>query len=82
MTREQEERNKQQARQAAQCDWNLGREPRARWWVGELSYRLGIVDSHGVIDVDGEVARDFSKRYAREYSKARQSGGWGSLTNG
>lgn len=29
------------------------------WQVADKSYRLGIVDSRGVIDVSGEVARAF-----------------------
>jgi hypothetical protein len=44
----------------------LGRErskQRAEWWVGELSYKLGIVDSRGMIDVNGEVARAFIRAY-------------------
>lgn len=54
------------ARQAANCDDDLGRErtaARAAWWVGELSHELGIVDAHGMIDTHGETARSFSRLY-------------------
>lgn len=66
MTKGQEHRVKQQARQAANHDDDLGRErsaTRARWWVGHLSHDLNIVDSRGMIDVDGEVAHAFVRRY-------------------
>jgi len=68
MTREQEHAVRQQARQAANHDDDLGRprtKERAEWWVGELSYKLGIVDSRGLIDIDGEVARAFIRAYRR-----------------
>jgi len=68
MTRDQEHRMKQQARQAATSDDDLGRQrskARAEWWVGHLSHQLGIVDQHGMIDVDGEVARAFVRAYLR-----------------
>lgn len=68
MTREQEHAVRQQARQAANSDDDLGRErskQRAEWWVGELSHKLGIVDSKGMIDVNGEVARAFVRAYMR-----------------
>lgn len=69
MTREQQLRTKQQARQAAFCDVSFGRDPetRGKWWVGELSYQLGIVDAHGMIDVHGEIARLFVREYKRVY---------------
>jgi hypothetical protein len=38
---------------------------KATWWAGHLSYKLGIVDSSGRIDIDGEVARAFKKEYLR-----------------
>lgn len=66
MTREQEHAIRQQARQAANHDDDLGRErskARAEWWVGYLSHELGIVDNHGMIDVGGEVARAFVRAY-------------------
>jgi len=59
-----------QGRQAALCDVSFGREPtaeRAAWWVAELSYELGIVDAHGMIDVNGPVARLFAREYRRVY---------------
>lgn len=58
------ERINRLARGAAYCDrrdWHRG----AEWWVGELSYRLGIVDGHGMIDIDGPVAREFKRAYHR-----------------
>jgi hypothetical protein len=70
MTREQELRARMQARQAALCDVSFGREPtaeRAAWWVGELSHELCIVDARGMIDVDGPVARFFTREYRRIY---------------
>jgi len=68
MTREQEHAVKQQARQAANADDDLGRarsKARAEWWVGELSHKLGIVNRHGMVDVNGEVARAFVRAYMR-----------------
>lgn len=68
MTREQEHAIRQQVRQAANCDDDLGRprtKERAAWWVGELSYRLGIVDAQGMIDIHGDVARAFTRAYLR-----------------
>lgn len=68
MTREQEHAVRQQARQAANQDDDLGRartKAQAEWWVAELSYRLGIVDPKGMIDIHGEVARAFIKAYLR-----------------
>lgn len=82
MSPDQIERNKQQARRAAQHDHESARDPRAAWWVAELSYKLGIVDGRGMIDVSGEVARDFERRYAREYSRCARQPGWGPGTVG
>lgn len=80
MTREQDLRTRMQARQAALCDLVLGREAsvsRARWWVGELSYRLGIVDTRGMIDVFGEIARLFEREYRRVYGSTPRGIGVG-----
>lgn len=63
-------RTKSKAKAAAQRDLLTGREAtneRARWWVGAMSHKLGIVDAHGMIDVDGEVARMFIAEYKRAY---------------
>ena len=68
MTREQEHAVRQQARQAANHDDDLGRartKERAEWWVAELSYKLGIVDAQGMIDINGEIARAFTSAYLR-----------------
>ena len=68
MTREQEHAVRQQARQAANRDDDLGRartKERAAWWVAELSYKLGIVDARGMIDIHGEVARAFTRDYLK-----------------
>lgn len=73
-------RTKMQAKQAAHCDVSFAREPseeRASWWVGELSYKLGIVDAHGMIDVDGEVARLFKREYKRVYKNTPRAIGVG-----
>jgi len=57
-----------QARQAANCDDDLGRErskERAAWWVGYLSHKLGIVDGAGMVDIDGAIAVAFKRAYLR-----------------
>ena len=64
------------ARRAAMHDWREGRAARAAWWVTALSYDLGIVDSHGMIDVAGEVARHFLAQYARVYRGESIAPGW------
>jgi hypothetical protein len=68
MTREQEARTVELARQARGVDLLTERErseARAAWWVAELSYELGIVDAHGMVDVDGEIARRFKLAFKR-----------------
>lgn len=79
MTPEQIERNTREARRCARHDWawsHTNTQERAAWWVGELSYKLGIVDHHGMVDVDGEIARDFKRRYTREYNACARAPGW------
>ncbi len=66
-----------QATQAAQCDVSFGRVPRAAWWVGELSYKLGIVDARGMIEVDGLIARTFAREYLRIYKQTPRAIGVG-----
>ena len=66
MTREQELRTKSMAIKAAHSDMRDERrrtKQRGAWWIGELSYSLGIVDARGMVDVDGEVARLFVRKY-------------------
>jgi hypothetical protein len=68
VTRDQEQLVRQKARWAANHDDDLGRartKDRAAWWVGELSYKLGIVDSKGMVDINGEVARAFTRDHLR-----------------
>ena len=36
----------------------------ADWQVADKSYRLGIVNANGVIDVSGEVARAFREGFS------------------
>ena len=66
MTREQQDRTRKLAKWAAGHD-AMDERPRTtvrgQWWVGELSPNLGIVDGHGMIDVDGEMARVFVRTY-------------------
>jgi hypothetical protein len=69
-----EQTTKDLAKKAAHSDLLNERDAtdtRAAWWVGEMSYRLGIVDAGGMIAVDGEVARLFRKEYKRIYRRDR-----------
>lgn len=60
------------ARRAAFADLRDDREAtaaQAAWWVGEYSHALGIVDAHGMIDLDGPIARAFVQAYRRVYRR-------------
>jgi hypothetical protein len=64
------------ARRAAYRDLRDERPARANWWLGEMSYQLGIVNARGMIDLSSEKARDFIKEYTRVYNRySRGSGG-------
>jgi hypothetical protein len=72
MEREAESRAKRLAKSAAWADARDEREAtdeRAQWWVGELSRELGIVDSRGMIDFSGPIARLFAREYKRRHRK-------------
>jgi len=51
------------AKRAAYADLRDERADRADWWVGEMSYRLNIVDSRGMIAVASPTAERFKREY-------------------
>lgn len=66
------ERTERIAKNAAYYDLSNGRQgstSRAKWWVGEESHSLGIVDRRGMIDTVGEIARAFEKQYRKMYNR-------------